>query len=149
MTLCRQQSSGCLSAEIPVDPTHVRNLLRVRNNTSMKTTFAIGALLFTAAVLPMAVAEPKAQFPPGFFSATPALTVEQRFQEADINVAIAQYQKLQTAAFDIRLQLQLEPPADEKQRNELFKKADMLRIQAAELRDETIKRAAVAAVSAR
>lgn len=121
-----------------------------RNNTSMKTTFAIAALLFSAAASPMAVAEPKPQFPPGFFSATPALTVEQRFQEADINVAIAQYQKLQTAAFDIRLQLQLEPPADEKQQNELAKKADMLRIQAAELRDETIKRAtAVAAVSAR
>ena len=116
----------------------------------MKTTFALGALLFTAILLPMAVAEPKPQFAPGFFSATPAPTVEQRFQEADITLAIAQYQKLQTAAFDIRLQLQLEPPADEKQQNELAKKADMLRIQAAELRDETIKRAvAVAAVSTR
>lgn len=113
-------------------------------------TFAIAALVLSAAASPMAVAEPKPQFPPGFFSATPTLTVEQRFQEADIGLAIAQYQKLQSAAFDIRLQLQLEPPADEKQRDELFKKADMLRVQAAELRDETIKRAAtVAAVSVR
>jgi hypothetical protein len=115
----------------------------------MKTTFAITALLIAAVVPTMLAADAKPQFPLDFFSTTPPRTVEQRFQEADIALAIAQYEKLQMAAFELRLKLQLEPPANENQRDELAKRADILRNEAAELRAETIKQAATAAVQTR
>ena len=49
----------------------------------------------------------------------------------------------------MRLKLQLDPPADEAQRNELAKRVEVLHMEAAELREQTIKRAAVASVQAR
>lgn len=80
-----------------------------------------------------------AKLPTG--TGTPAPTAEQRFREADLSIALAQYEKLQMAAFEIRLKLQVDPPADANQRDEMAKKAAMLREEALEIRQETIKRA--------
>jgi hypothetical protein len=82
--------------------------------------------------------------PPGFFSNAAPRTVEQRFQDADIALALAQYEKLQMAAFEIRLKLQIDPPASDEERVQMVKRVEMLRIEAAELRAETIKRGATA-----
>jgi hypothetical protein len=94
-------------------------------------------------------ADPGVQFPPGFFSNTPPRTIEQRFQEADMSLAIAQYEKLQMASFELRLKLQLDPPAKDEERAELAKRAEILRAEAAALRDETIRRGATAAAPQR
>ena len=84
---------------------------------------------------------PKAEAKPSKASgATP--TVEQRFAEADITLAIAHYEKLRNAAFEIRLKLELEQPEDQIQPEVWAKKEAMLRDRAALLRDETIRRAA-------
>jgi hypothetical protein len=115
----------------------------------MKTTLAIASFFIATFASTVVAADSKPQFPPDFFSPSVPRTVEQRFQEADITLAISQYEKLQMAAFELRLKLQLDPPADEGQRNELAKRAEILRIEAAELREQTIQRAAVAAVQTR
>jgi hypothetical protein len=68
-------------------------------------------------------------------------SIEQRFEEIDLTLALAHYEKLQSAAAEIRLKLQVERPSG-KNFDELSMKADMLRAQAQQLREETIKRAA-------
>ena len=115
----------------------------------MKTTLAIASFFIATVTSSVVAADSKPQFPPDFFAPSVPRTVEQRFQEADITLAIAQYEKLQMAAFEMRLKLQLDPPADEAQRNELAKRVEVLRMEAAELREQTIKRAAVASVQTR
>jgi hypothetical protein len=105
----------------------------------MKTILVITIMLGTLSSAPI--------FGADLIPAKP--TVEQRFQEADISLAIAQYEKLQMTAFEIRLKLELEPPGDDKQRAELAQKAAMLREQAAQIRNETLKRAEIAAASIR
>lgn len=73
-------------------------------------------------------------------------SVEQRFEDADIALAIAQYEKLRNASFEIHLKLQVEPPSDQFAAETLAKKEAMLREQANTLREETIRRAASPAV---
>jgi uncharacterized protein (TIGR03067 family) len=68
-------------------------------------------------------------------------SVEDRFQEADIALAIAHYEKLQSAAFELRLKRELEQSADQRQSEEWAKKESRLRDEAAMLREETIRRA--------
>ena len=67
-------------------------------------------------------------------------TVEQRFEDADLDLALAHYEKLQSAAFEIRLKLEVDPPPDQ-QIESMRKKEAMLRARAEELRDEAIRRA--------
>jgi hypothetical protein len=105
----------------------------------MKIIATLVTSLVLFASLPLIAAEP----------ITPKPTVEQRFQEADISLALAQYEKLQMSAFEIRLKLELDPPAGDEQRAELTKKAHMLTTQAHAIRDETLKRAQVVAAATR
>jgi hypothetical protein len=111
----------------------------------MKTKIAALFAALTLLATPMLAGEPKTQPVPG----APALTVEQRFQEADVSLALAQYEKLLMAAFEVRLRLQVEPPADAKQRDEMARKAAELSERAMEIRQETIKRAEALAAAAR
>ncbi len=73
-------------------------------------------------------------------------SVEQRFQQGDLSLALAQYEKLRMAAFEIRLKLLIEPPADDKQRDELAKRGNVLEYQAAKLRAMTVERGETAVV---
>jgi hypothetical protein len=109
----------------------------------MKTKLT--SLLLALTAIPMFAGEAKPQLAPG----APALTVEQRFQEADITLALEQYKKLQTAAFEIRLRLQVEPSGDDKQRDQMEKKAAELSQHAMEIRERTIKRTAMLAAEGR
>jgi len=114
--------------------------------TSWRMNYRLPAVIAFIALFSAvhAADEPKSKLPPDFFSA-PARTVEQRFQDADVSLAIAQYEKLRTMAFELRLQLQFDPPADDKKRDELAIRAETLHMQATELRDATVKRAVTAA----
>jgi hypothetical protein len=114
----------------------------------MKLILLSAVLLNTALAAPLGADESATQSLPGLFSPTATPNVEQRFREADVRLAITQYEKLQTAAFEIELRLQLEPSTNEKERDELARKADTFRTQALRLREETIKRAAVLAAAA-
>jgi hypothetical protein len=111
-----------------------------QNHPPMKTK--LFALLFALAVTPIFAGEGRPQSAPA--ASSPA-TVEQRFQEADISIALAQYEKLRMAAFEIELKLQVDPPADDKQRDEMAKKAAVLSERAEEVRAMALKRAAAVA----
>ena len=112
-------------------------LAEIPHPMKILTTLVTSLILYAS--LPLIAAEPTAPKP----------TVEQRFHEADISLAIAQYEKLQMSAFEIRLKLELDPPVGDEQRAELTRKAQMLVTQAQAIRDEALKRAQVAAVTPR
>jgi hypothetical protein len=59
---------------------------------------------------------------------------------------LAATEKLRMAAFEIRLKLLIEPPADNKQRDELAKRENVLENQAAKLHAMTIERGETAVV---
>jgi hypothetical protein len=80
---------------------------------------------------------------------TAAASVEQQFQQADVQLAIEQYKKLRMAAFDLTLKLQTETTQSEDQRKQLERTRDQLQVQAEQLRAETLKVAAVALAKTR
>jgi hypothetical protein len=109
----------------------------------MKRILAIVALFLPVASVTLFAEDIKPKVPIEICSTT-SQTVEQRFREVDIKLAIAQYEKLQMSAFELRLKVQLDAPANEIQKDELAKRAEILRNEASELRESTIKRASAA-----
>lgn len=100
----------------------------------MKTTIATLSLLVSLLCAPITAADADA----------PAVAVEQQFQKADVQLAIAQYRKLRMSVFDITLRLQTELDLTDEQRKRLELTSAQLQDRAEELRAVTIKRAAVA-----
>ena len=78
-----------------------------------------------------------------------AASVEQQFQQADVQLAIEQYKKLRMAAFDLALKLQTETAQSDEQRKQLEATCVQLQERAQDLRAETIKKAAVALATSR
>jgi hypothetical protein len=77
------------------------------------------------------------------------LSVEQQFQQADVQLAIEQYKKLRMAAFELMLKLETETNQSDEQRKQLELTRAQLQDRAEELRAMTIKKAAVAVANAR
>ena len=100
----------------------------------MKTTLATATVILSLLGSCLMAAE----------APTAAASVEQQFQQADVQLAIEQYKKLRRAAFDLTLKLQTEITQSEDQRKQLERTRDQLQEQAEQLRAETLKVAAVA-----
>jgi hypothetical protein len=105
----------------------------------MKTTLATATVIL--ALLGSCLMAADAPTAPG--------SVEQQFQQADVQLAIEQYKKLRMAAFDLTLKLQTETTQSEDQRKQLERTRDQLQVQAEQLRAETLKVAAVALAKTR
>ena len=82
-------------------------------------------------------------------SAPAPVSVEQQFQQADVQLALEQYKKLRMAAFDLGLKLQTETAQSDEQRKQLEVLHAQLQERAEELRAMTIKQAAVASANTR
>lgn len=76
-------------------------------------------------------------------------SVEQQFQQADIQLAVEQYKKLRMAAFDLEFKLQTETVQSDEQRKQLQDVSARLNERAEELRVMTVKRAEVALAASR
>jgi hypothetical protein len=76
-------------------------------------------------------------------TAPPSVSVEQLFQQADVQLAIEQYKKLRMAEFDLKLKLQTEAIQSDEQRRKLETICAELRLRAEDLRTETLKTASV------
>ena len=82
-------------------------------------------------------------------SAPTPVSVEQQFQQADVQLAIEQYKKLRMAAFDLALKLQTETAQSDEQRKQLEILHAQLQERAEELRATAVKRAAIASANTR
>jgi hypothetical protein len=103
----------------------------------MKTAIAVAVISLLGARLPAADAPPV------------ALSVEQQFEQADVQLSIEQYKKLRMTAFEIGLRLETETALSDEQRKGLEVLHAKLRNSAEELRALPIKRAEVAVAKAR
>jgi len=73
---------------------------------------------------------------------TPAtFSVEQQFQQADVQLAVEQYKKLRMAAFDIAFKIQTENALSDDQLKQLNDIQAKLEARAEQLRAETLKAA--------
>lgn len=72
----------------------------------------------------------------------PARTIQQRFEEADLELALTQYKKLRDAAFELRLKMEIEGTTDERKMDEWAKRQALLQAWASELRQNTLQRVA-------
>jgi hypothetical protein len=82
-------------------------------------------------------------------SASSPISVEQQFQQADIQLAIEQYKTIRRAAFDLAFRAETEIALSEEQRKQLKSMHSVLQERAEELRAMTIKNAAIAVANAR
>ena len=107
----------------------------------MKTTLATATLIISLLGARLTAADP---------TPSPAsASVEQQFQQADIQLAIEQYKKLRMAAFDLTLKLQTETTQSDDQRKQLKILCEQLQARAEDLRAITVKDAAVAVANTR
>ena len=105
----------------------------------MKATIATATLIISLLGARLTAAEPTAA----------TLSVEQQFQQADLQLAIEQYKKLRTAAFDLTLTLQNETVVSGDYRKQLEAMHAQFQQRAEELRATTIKTAVAAIPIAR
>ena len=105
----------------------------------MKATVATVTLIISLLGARLTAAESTAE----------TLSVEQQFQQADVQLAIEQYKKLRTAAFDLTLTLQNDTVVSGDQRKQLEVMHAQLQQRAEDLRAMTIKTAVAAIPIAR
>ena len=105
----------------------------------MKTTLATATVILSLLASCLMAAE----------APTAAASVEQQFQQADVQLAIEQYKKLRMTAFDLALKLQTETAQSDEQRKQLEEMHARLQDRAERLRAETVKTAAVAVANTR
>jgi hypothetical protein len=115
------------------------NPANIKHTNKMKTTIATVTLIISLFGARLTAAD-----------ATPAAaSVEQQFQQADVQLAIEQYKKFRMAAFDLALKFETEGAHSDEQQEQLKRRCAELQARADDLRAMTIRTAALNSTTTR